>query len=83
MGRKTATYIMLGTLAAGVLCAVIGLIVYYTTNANAVQLIVGLFCIALGGTMAGISAVVLLILLIICFVTSKKKVKNNGENNER
>lgn len=63
---------MFGMLAAGVMCAIIGLIVYLTANKNAVQLLIGLFCLCLGGAMVAVAGIVLLILLIIS-KTSKKK----------
>lgn len=75
MDRKTATYIMFGMLAAGVLCGIIGLIVYLTANTNAIQLLVGLFCLCLGGAMAAVAGVVLLILLIISKASKKKSNK--------
>ena len=73
MDRKTATYLMFGMLAAGVLCAIIGLIVYLTANTNPVQLLIGLFCLCLGGAMVAVAGIVLLIILII----SKTSKKNN------
>ncbi|MDE5789530.1 MAG: hypothetical protein K2H78_03835 [Clostridia bacterium] len=86
MNRKTALAVICGVLAAGVLCAVVGIIVYFTASNNALSLLIGLFTIFTGAIIAGIAAVVLVVLLIIMLISRNKNNKNlrkNGDNYDR
>lgn len=74
MDRKTLTAIALGVLAAGVLCILAGVIVYFTANHNPGNMLIGLFMIFAGCAMAVIPLIVLLVILIINLV---QKSKNN------
>ncbi len=48
MNKKTIIAVMSGALAAGLVCLIIGLIVYFTANGNIISLITGLFTTAGG-----------------------------------
>ncbi len=74
MDRKTLTAIAFGVLAAGVLCILAGIIVYFTANQNPGNMLIGLFMIFAGCAMAVIPLIVLLVILIIYLV---QKSKNN------
>ncbi|MDE7163006.1 MAG: hypothetical protein K2O44_02895 [Clostridia bacterium] len=78
MNKKTALAVVCGVLAAGILCAIVGIIVYFTANSNALSLLIGLFTIFTGAIITGIATVVLIVLLIIGLITkNKNKDKEN------
>ena len=60
---------MCGILAAGLVCLIVGLCVYFTANNNAISLIIGLFTIITGVLMAGAAAIVLAIIGIVHLIT--------------
>ncbi|MDE7400694.1 MAG: hypothetical protein K2N17_01435 [Clostridia bacterium] len=72
MNKKTAFALICGVLAAGVLCAIVGIIVYFTANNNAISLLIGLFTIFTGAIIAGIAAVVLIVLLSIVLINKNR-----------
>ena len=76
MNKKTAIAVISGVLAAGVLCAVVGIIVYFTANSNAISLLIGLFTIFTGSIIAGIAAVVLVVILLIALINKNKNNEN-------
>lgn len=76
MNKKTAFALICGVLAAGVLCAIVGIIVYFTANSNAISLLIGLFTIFTGAIIAGIAAVVLIVLLIIVLINKNRNKEN-------
>ncbi|MDE5766441.1 MAG: hypothetical protein K2I17_04675 [Clostridia bacterium] len=76
MNKKTAFALICGVLAAGVLCAIVGIIVYFTANNNAISLLIGLFTIFTGAIITGIAAVVLLVLLIIVLINKNRNKEN-------
>ena len=73
MNKKTVTAILLGLLAAAVVCIIAGVIMYFCAKSNAILLLIGLFSIFIGSFMA----IVPLIILIIILITSKISKKNN------
>ncbi len=75
MNKKAIVAVFCGALAAGVLCLVAGLIVYYTAKGNVVSLLIGLFTIATGIIIAAAAVLALIIVFIIILVT-KSKNKN-------
>ncbi|MDE7076076.1 MAG: hypothetical protein K2O62_02005 [Clostridia bacterium] len=76
MNKKTALALICGVLAAGILCAIVGIIVYFTANSNAISLLIGLFTIFTGSIIAGIAAVVLIVMLIITLIIKHKNNEN-------
>ena len=75
MNKKTIIAVMGGVLAAGIVCLITGLIVYFTANGNIIALITGLFTTAVGIIISVAAAIVLTITLII-YLISKHKNKN-------
>ena len=72
MNRKTVTAILLGLLAAALVCVIAGIIMYFCAKSNAILLLVGLFAIFMGSFMA----IVPLIILIVNLITAKISKKN-------
>lgn len=84
MNKKPFLFIFAGVVAAGLLCLIVGLIVFYAVTGNAVATIVSLFAIIAGSIMGGIGLISLLIVILLT-VIGRKKARDNeddGENGE-
>lgn len=80
MDRKTLFIILCGVLAAGIVCLIVGLIVFLAVKNNVVSMLVSLFAIISGALMAAIAGVALLIIFIVNLV---KKSKSETENKSK
>lgn len=76
MNRKIAAAIMGGVLAAGVICLIVGLIVYFKAHGNLVSVVIGLFASAVGIVMTATAVIVLIIVGLIHLII---KLKNKEE----
>ncbi|MDE7256428.1 MAG: hypothetical protein K2N50_00520, partial [Clostridia bacterium] len=65
MNRKVLLLVAGGVCAAGLLCFIVGLIVYFTNRGNAIPVIISLFTMATGVIIAAVAAVVLIAALIV------------------
>lgn len=86
MNKRSVIAVISGVLAAGILCAVIGIIVYFTADGKALSLLIGLLTIFSGLIIAGAAIIVLLIILIVWLINRSKnneREKNNGEDYDR
>ncbi len=72
MNKKALFLAAGGVCAAGLLCFVVGLIVYLTQKGNAIPVILSLFAMATGVLLDVAAAVVLIITLIIVLITKSK-----------
>lgn len=73
MNRKSVTAIALGVLAAAIVCIIVGIILYFAAQKNAILLIVGLFMIFMGSIMAIVPLIFLIIALISVIAAKRKK----------
>lgn len=85
MNKRTAVAVICGVLAAGILCAITGIVVYFTANGKAISLLIGLFTIFTGSIITGIAAIVLITILIMWLINKRKnnKQEENGEDYDR
>lgn len=72
MSKKALLALAGGVCAAGLLCFIIGLIVYFTQKGNAVPVIISLFAMASGLIIAAVAAIVLVVTLIVTLITKSK-----------
>ena len=72
MSRKTLLAIICGALAAGLVCLVAGLILYFTIKANPIALFIGVFMVAMGVFMSAVAILMLIILLVVNLVSKHK-----------
>lgn len=72
MSKKTLLLVVGGVCAAGLLCFLVGLIVYLTNKGNAIPVIISLFAMASGAIIAAAGAIVLTVTLIITLITKSK-----------
>lgn len=72
MSKKALFLTAGGIFAAGFLCFIVGLIVYFTQKGNAVPVIISLFAMATGLIIAAVAAAVLLVTLIVTLITKSK-----------
>ncbi len=75
MNKKNIIAVMSGALAAGLVCLITGLIVYFTANGNIISLITGLFTTAVG-IIVSVAAAIVLIITVTIYLISKYKNKN-------
>lgn len=73
MNRKSVTSIALGVLVAAVVCVIVGIILYFSAQKNAILLIIGLFMIFMGSIMAIVPLIFLIIVLISAIAAKRKK----------
>ncbi len=81
MKGKTALVVSIGAFAAGIVCLVVGLILFYTVKGNAIVVIGAFFAIYTGVVTAGI-ALIALIIVLIYMLTHKKNKQEDGEKND-
>lgn len=67
---------MLGMLAAGIICLIVGFCVYFAAKTNVVALLTGMFAVAMGAIIAGAAVIVLIIFLIITLIAKAKNKKD-------
>ena len=72
MRKKTIVAVFGGIFAAGLLCLIVGLIVYFTANGNVMALIIGLFTIATGAIIAAAALLALLITFLVMLISRNK-----------
>ena len=72
MNKKVLLAIAGGVCAAGLVCFLVGLIVYFTTKGNPIPVIISLFAMASGLIIAAVAAIVLLITLTVTLITKSK-----------
>lgn len=72
MSKKVLFLIAGGVCAAGLVCFIVGLIVYFTQKGNAIPVIISLFAMAAGLIIAAVAAVVILVTLIVFLITKSK-----------
>lgn len=82
MNKKTFLFIFAGAAAAGLVCLIAGLIVFYTVKDNAVATVVSLFAIIAGAIMAIIGVITLLIIALTIILAKRKPDKSDEENAE-
>ncbi len=82
MNKKTFLFIFAGAVAAGLVCLIAGLIVFYTVKDNAVAAIVSLFAIIAGALMTIIGVITLLIIALTIILAKPKHDKGDEENSE-
>lgn len=82
MNKKTFLFIFAGAVAAGLVCLIAGLIVFYTVKDNAVATIVSLFAIIAGAIMTIIGVITLVIIVLTIVLTKHKPDSDVGENAE-
>lgn len=80
MNKKVVIAMMSGILAAGVLCFIVGIIVFYAMPTVIVARVVAIFTMAIGCMMSLMGLIVLVTTLIIVAITKRKN--NNGEKND-
>lgn len=72
MNKKAIVTVLCGVLAAGLLCLIIGLIVYFTAKGNVLSLVLGLFITATGIIIAAAALTVLLVTLLVILIKKNK-----------
>lgn len=72
MNKKPLLLVAGGVCAAGLICFLVGLIVYLTQKGNAVPVIISLFAMASGVIIAAVAAIVLTATLIVSLISKKK-----------
>ncbi len=72
MHKKALVLAAGGVCAAGLVCFIVGLIVYLTEKGNAIPVIISLFAMATGILIFVAAAVVLIVALIINLITKSK-----------
>lgn len=82
MKRSVSFYLACGITAAGLLCLVVGLIVYFATKSGLATMIFSLFAIIAGAIMSGVGILILLVLLIMWLI-EKRKGESNEEDEEK
>ncbi len=78
MARKTVLNIAFGILAAGLVCLIIGLSVFFALPENVISRIVSLFAMIMGGIMAAVG-LVLAVALLVAQAISKARNKDKKE----
>ena len=73
MNKKSVTAILLGLLAAAIICVIAGIIMYFCAKSNAILFLVGLFMIFLGSFMAIVPLIILIVFLITAKISKKNK----------
>lgn len=72
MNKKQLCAVIGGVGVAGLICFIVGLIVYLTSVGKPIAIIISLFAIATGAIITAIAGIVLLIMLITYLITKKK-----------
>lgn len=72
MSKKVLFLVAGGVCAAGLLCFLVGLIVYFVTKGKAIPVIISLFAMATGIIIAAFAASVLIVTLIVTLITRTK-----------
>lgn len=72
MNKKPLFLAAGGVCAAGLVCFIVGLIVYFTEKGNAIPVLISLFAMATGVIIAAVAAIVLLATLIVTLITKSK-----------
>lgn len=72
MNKRALLLVAGGICAAGLLCFLVGLIVYLTQKGNAIPVILSLFAMASGLIIAAVAAIVLIVMLIVNLIAKKK-----------
>lgn len=72
MSKKTIIAVLSGVLAAGLLCLIVGLIVYHTAKGNVISLIIGLFVTATGIIIAAAAFLALAVTLLVILLNKNK-----------
>lgn len=72
MSKKAVFMVAGGVCAAGLLCFIIGLIVYLTSYGNAVPVIISLFAMAMGAIIAVSGGIFLIVTLTVTLITKSK-----------
>ncbi|MCM1437975.1 MAG: hypothetical protein NC131_02015 [Roseburia sp.] len=76
MNKKIIILVLCGVLAAGLLCLIVGLIVYDTAKTNVLSLIIGLYAIISGIIIAAAALIALLVTVtVILILRAKNKDK--------
>jgi len=79
MNRQLIFYLACGITAAGLLCLIVGLIVYFATKSGLATMIFSLFAIIAGGIMTAVG-VIILISVLIAKLVGKRKNSSDDEN---
>lgn len=82
MKKNPFPYIFAGVVTAGLICLIIGVIVYFTVKGNAVVTVVSLFAIIAGAILSVIGLISLLI-SILTVILKKNKNQNIEKTNTK
>lgn len=78
MNRKALAAVFTGVLLAGLICFIVGFVMYKKSFGNALPVILTVFAMSAGIAIAAIAALALIILIIVALIAKSKN--NNGED---